>query len=36
VLTARCAGLILGIRLTIAKQQVQDLPPVHIDHPDLT
>ena len=23
-----------GIRLTIAKQQVQDLPPVDIDHPD--
>jgi sporulation protein YlmC with PRC-barrel domain len=25
-----------GIRLTIAKQEVQDLPPVDIDHPDLT
>jgi sporulation protein YlmC with PRC-barrel domain len=25
-----------GIQLTIAKQQVQDLPPVDIDHPDLT
>ena len=24
-----------GIRLTITKQQVQDLPPVDIDHPDL-
>ena len=23
-----------GIQLTIAKQQVQDLPPVDIDHPD--
>jgi sporulation protein YlmC with PRC-barrel domain len=23
-----------GIRLTIAKQQVQDLPPVDVDHPD--
>jgi len=23
-----------GIRLTIAKQQVQHLPPVDIDHPD--
>jgi hypothetical protein len=23
-----------GIRLTIAKQQVQELPPVDIDHPD--
>jgi sporulation protein YlmC with PRC-barrel domain len=25
-----------GIRLKIAKQEVQDLPPVDIDHPDLT
>jgi hypothetical protein len=25
-----------GIQLTITKQQVQDLPPVDIDHPDLT
>jgi hypothetical protein len=23
-----------GIRLNITKQQVQDLPPVDIDHPD--
>ena len=23
-----------GIQLTIAKQEVQDLPPVDIDHPD--
>ena len=22
-----------GIRLSLTKQQVQDLPPVHIDHP---
>ena len=25
-----------GIQLNIARQQVQDLPPVNIDHPDLT
>jgi len=25
-----------GIQLTITKQQVEDLPPVDIDHPDLT
>jgi len=25
-----------GIRLKIAKQEVEDLPPVNIDHPDLT
>jgi sporulation protein YlmC with PRC-barrel domain len=30
------AGTADGIRLTIAKQDVQDLPPVDIDHPDLT
>jgi sporulation protein YlmC with PRC-barrel domain len=30
------ASTVGGIRLTIAKQQVQDLPPVGIDHPDLT
>ena len=23
-----------GIRLNITKQQVQDLPPVDVDHPD--
>jgi sporulation protein YlmC with PRC-barrel domain len=28
------AGTGAGIRLTIAKQEVQDLPPVDIDHPD--
>jgi hypothetical protein len=30
------AGTSDGIRLKIAKQQVQDLPPVDVDHPDLT
>ncbi len=30
------AGTSDGIRLKIAKQEVQDLPPVDIDHPDLT
>jgi hypothetical protein len=29
------AGTSGGIRLKIAKHEVQDLPPVHIDHPDL-
>jgi hypothetical protein len=29
------AGTSDGIRLKIAKQEVQDLPPVDIDHPDL-
>ena len=29
------AGTSDGIRLKIAKQEVQDLPPVNIDHPDL-
>jgi hypothetical protein len=28
------ASTVGGIRLTIAKQQVQELPPVDIDHPD--
>jgi hypothetical protein len=28
----KVAGFDDGIRLTITKQQVQDLPPVHIDH----
>jgi sporulation protein YlmC with PRC-barrel domain len=30
------AGTVGGIRLSLAKQEVQDLPPVNIDHPDLT
>jgi hypothetical protein len=30
---ARTTG---GIQLPIAKRAVQDLPPVDIDHPDLT
>jgi hypothetical protein len=30
---ASCSG---GIQLTIAKHQVEDLPPADIDHPDLT
>jgi hypothetical protein len=29
------AGTSDGIRLKIAKEEVQDLPPVDIDHPDL-
>ena len=32
---AAVAGTSDGIRLKIAKQEVQDLPPVDIDHPDL-
>jgi hypothetical protein len=28
------ASTVGGIRLTIAKQQVRDLPPVDVDHPD--
>ncbi|MGD0558235.1 MAG: hypothetical protein ABSA93_25045 [Streptosporangiaceae bacterium] len=30
------ASTVGGIRLTIAKQEVHDLLPVDIDHPDLT
>jgi hypothetical protein len=30
------ASTVGGIQLTIAKQELQDLPPVDIDHPDLT
>jgi len=29
------AGVEDGIRLSLTKQEVQDLPPVDIDHPDL-
>ncbi len=30
------ASTVGGIRLNVAKQEVQDLPPVDVDHPDLT
>jgi hypothetical protein len=30
----RVTGVNDGIRLNITKQQVQDLPPVDVDHPD--
>jgi sporulation protein YlmC with PRC-barrel domain len=33
---AAVAGTTDGIRLTITKQEVQDLPPVDIDHPERT